>query len=158
MITRYPDTLKELDKLRPDLTGMSKEEAADEALYKEYNEAMAKTETEVIDLSEKGQVPDKSIDLGADGHLVYSPIAIRVDMSKGMGLSGDETMDPYFMKHLEIRYKDGSSYIVSDSENLIENSGYVLGADVWYKTVFNRLVDTDEIAEIIVNDKSFPVK
>ncbi len=158
VITRYPDTLKELDKLRPDLTGMSKEEAADESLYKEYNEAMAKTETEVIDLSEKGQVPDKSIDLGADGHLVYSPIAIRVDMSKGMGLSGDETMDPYFMKHLEIRYKDGSSYIVSDSENLIENSGYVLGADVWYKTVFNRLVDTDEIAEIIVNDKSFPVK
>lgn len=158
VITRYPDTLKELDKLRPDLTGMSKEEAADESLYKEYNEAMAKTETEVIDLSEKGQVPDKSIDLGADGHLVYSPIAIRVDMSKGMGLSGDETMDPYFMKYLEIRYKDGSSYIVSDSENLIENSGYVLGADVWYKTVFNRLVDTDEIAEIIVNDKSFPVK
>lgn len=158
VITRYPDTLKELDKLRPDLTGMSKEEAADESLYKEYNEAMAKTKTEVIDLSEKGPVPDKSIDLGAAGHLVYSPIAIRVDMSKGMGLSKDEAMDPYFMKHLEIKYKDGTSYVVSDSENLIENNGYAVGADVWYKTVFNRLVDTGEIAEIIVNDKSFPVE
>ena len=40
--------------------------------------------------------------------------------------------------------------------------GYVLGltggVGAWYKTVFNRLVDTDEIAEIIVNDVSFQVE
>ena len=83
-------------------------------------------------------------------------------MSKGMGLSEDEAQDPYYMKHMEIKYKDGSSYVVSDSEELIENSGYVLGltggVGAWYKTVFNRLVDTDEIAEIIVNDVSFQVE
>ena len=44
-----------------------------------------------------------------------------------MGLSEDEAQDPYYMKHMEIKYKDGSSYVVSDSEELIENSGYVLG-------------------------------
>ncbi len=158
VIQKYPDTLEEIYKLAPDTTNMSKEEAGDEALWKEYEEAMAKVQTETIDLSDKGQIPVKKIDMGANGCLAYSPIAIRVDMSKGMGLSKDEAQDPYHMKHLEIKYKDGSSYIVSDSEDLIENSGYVLGADVWYKTVFNRLVDTDEIAQIIVNDVSFQVE
>ena len=141
---------------------MTKEEAGDESLWKEYNEAMAKVETETIDLSDNGQIPVKTIDMGEKGRLVYSPISIRVDMSKGMGLSEEEAQDPCYMKHMEIKYKDGSSYVVSDSEELIENSGYVLGltgqAGAWYKTVFNRLVDTDEIAEIIVNDVSFPVE
>lgn len=162
VITKYPDTLKELNKLLPDTANMSKEEAADESLWKEYNEAMDQAETETIDLSGKGQIPDKSIDMGANGYLVYSPISIRVDMSKGMGLSKEEAQDPYYMEHLEIKYKDGSSYIISDSEDLVENSGYVLGLSggvgPCYKTVFNRLVDTDEIAEIIVNDVHFPVE
>ena len=162
VITKYPDKLKEIEKLLPDVNGLSEEEMKDESLWKEYNEAMAKAETEIIDLSGKGQVPDKTIDMGANGCLVYSPISIRVDMSKGMGLSEDEAQDPYYMKHMEIKYKDGSSYVVSDSEELIENSGYVLGltggVGAWYKTVFNRLVDTDEIAEIIVNDVSFQVE
>ncbi|MEZ3486312.1 MAG: hypothetical protein K1W22_06880 [Lachnospiraceae bacterium] len=162
VITKYPDTLKEIYKLSPDTTGMTKEEAGDESLWKEYNEAMAKVETETIDLSDNGQIPVKTIDMGEKGRLVYSPISIRVDMSKGMGLSEEEAQDPCYMKHMEIKYKDGSSYVVSDSEELIENSGYVLGltgqAGAWYKTVFNRLVDTDEIAEIIVNDVSFPVE
>ena len=162
VITKYPDKLKEIEKLLPDVNGLSEEEMKDESLWKEYNEAMAKAETEITDLSGKGQVPDKTIDMGANGCLVYSPISIRVDMSKGMGLSEDEAQDPYYMKHMEIKYKDGSSYVVSDSEELIENSGYVLGltggVGAWYKTVFNRLVDTDEIAEIIVNDVSFQVE
>lgn len=158
VIRKYPDTFKELYKLMPDTTNMSKEEAGDKALWKEYEEAMSKVQTETVDLSDKGQVPVKTIDMGANGCLAYSPISIRVDMSKGMGLSKDEAQDPYHLKHLEIKYKDGSSYIVSDSENLIENSGYVIGADVWYKTVFNRLVDTGEIAQIIVNDVCFPVE
>jgi len=158
VITRYPDTLKELNKLLPDVTGMSEEEAKDESLWKEYNDAMAKAQTEIVDLSDKGPVPVKNIDMGANGCLAYSPITIRVNMSKGMGLTGDEAADPCNLNHLEIKYKDGSSYIVSDTEDLIENSGYVLGTDVWYKTVFNRLVDTGEIAEIIVNDRAFPVE
>ncbi|MEY8414004.1 hypothetical protein AALB51_22605 [Lachnospiraceae bacterium 62-26] len=158
VITKYPDTLSELNKLLPDLTGMTEEEAADETLWKEYNEAMDKVQTEAVDISDKGQIPVREIDLGEQGHLVYSPIAVRVDMSKGFGLSDVEAQDPLHMKHMEIKFKDGSSYVVSDSENMIENNGHILGAGEWYKTVFNRLIDTDEIAEIIVNDVVFPVE
>lgn len=124
----------------------------------EYQEASAKIRTETIELADKGQMPVTSIDLGENGYLEYSPMAISIDMSKGMGLSREEAQDPYYLKHLEIKYKDGSSYIISDKEQNIENSGYVLSTDVWYKTAFNRLVDTNEIAEIVVNDRSFPVE
>lgn len=124
----------------------------------EYQEVSAEIQTETIMLTDKGQIPVSGIDLGENGYLEYSPVSISVDMSKGLGLSAEQAQDPYYMKHLEIKYKDGSSYIVSDQEACIENSGYVLGTDVWYKTVFNRLVDTDEVAEIVVNDVSFPVR
>lgn len=140
-IEEYPCT-------RGELYDMSEEE---------YQETSAKIRTETLELTDKGQIPVMSADLGEDGYLEYSPVSVSVDMSKGMGLSEEEAQDPYYLKHLEIKYKDGSSYIVSDKEQNIENNGYVLGADVWYKTVFNRLVDTDEISEIIVNEVSFPI-
>lgn len=118
----------------------------------------AKTTTEQIRLSGKGQIPNQCIDLGENGYLEYSPISICVDMSKGLGLSAEEAADPYYMKHLEIKYKDGSSYIISDQEENINNSGYTLGTDEGYKAAFNRLVDPEQIAEIIVNEVSFPVQ
>lgn len=160
MIAKYPDTLEEINKLMPDTTGMSNEEAKDQSLWKAYDEAMAKTQIENIDLSGKGQIPVKRVDLDEYGYLEYSPIAIAInlDIFKGMGFSEDEAQDLCNLKHLEIKYKDGSSYIISDSENLIENNGYVLGSPEGNKTVFNRLVDTNEIAQIIVNDVSFSVE
>ncbi len=139
-IERYPCT-------RGELYAMSDEERA-----------AADIQTETIEMSDKGQIPVQSIDLGENGFLEYSPVSVSVDMSKGMGLSDEEAQDPYYMKHLEIRYKDGSSYVVSNQEGCIENNGYVMGAGVWYKAAFNRLVDTDEIAEILVNDVRFPAE
>lgn len=124
----------------------------------ETEQREAAIETETIELSDKGPIPVHSIDMGENGYLEYSPVSIGVDRSKGMGLTGDEIEDPYYMKRLEIVYKDGSRYIVSDKEACIENSGYVMGAGKWYKTAFNRVVDTDEIAEIIVNDVRFPAE
>lgn len=115
-------------------------------------------ETERVTLTDKGQIPVQCMDLGQDGHVEYSPVSICIDMSKGLGLSEEEAADPYYMRHLEIKYRDGSSYIVSDKEANIDNSGYILGTDKEYKAAFNRLVETDQIAEIIVNDVSFPVQ
>ncbi len=140
-VEEYPCT-------RGELYAMSEEE---------YQENSAKIKTETLTLTDKGQIPVMNIDMGEDGYLEYSPVSVSVDMSKGMGLSEEEAQDPYYLERLEIKYKDGSSYIIFDKEQNIANSGYVLGADVWYKTVFNRLVDTDEISEIIVNNVSFPI-
>ncbi len=100
---------------------------------------------EKIQLTDKGQIPVKSL-----GEVEYSPISLSVDMSKGFELSEEEAKDPFSMKRLEIVYKDGSSYVVRDTESLMEvdNSSYTLGSGTYYKVIFNRLVDVDEIKEI----------
>ena len=102
------------------------------------------------------------MDLGEKGCIEYSPISIGIDLAKGLGLTKEEAYDPGQQTYLEIKYKDGSSYVIHDSKNNIENSGYVLGgvgaSETWTVTAFNRLVDINEIQEIIVNDVTFPVE
>ena len=75
-----------------------------------------------------------------------------------MGLSKEEAEDPYYLESIEIVYKDKESYVVCDKEKNAENSSYQLGAGTYYKTVFNRLVDVDEIEKIMVNGVEFGVK
>lgn len=117
-----------------------------------------KTETERIKLTDKEPVPVKKIDMGDKGYLEYSPIALSVDMSKGMGLSEEEAEDPYYLESIEIEYKGKESYVICDKEKNIENSSYQLGAGTYYKTMFNRLVDVDEIEKIKINGVEFSVK
>lgn len=143
VINQYPGPSRELDGA---------------ATKEEERTWWEQTQTEKIALTDKGQIPVRCIDLGDDGYIEYSPVSILIDMSKGLGLSEEEAGDPYYMKHLEIRYQDGSSYVVSDDAENINNSGYVLGTDEGYKAAFNRLVEPEQIAEIIVNEVSFPVQ
>lgn len=117
-----------------------------------------KTKTERIRLTSKKPVPVRKIDMGDKGYLEYSPIALSVDMSKGMGLSKEEAQDPYYLESIAVEYKNQESYVVCDKEKNVENSSYQLGAGTYYKTVFNRLVDVDDIAKITVNGVEFAVK
>ena len=79
-------------------------------------------------------------------------------MAKGMGLSKEEAADPYYLESIEVVYKDKETYVVCNKEKNVENSSYQLGAGTYYKTVFNRLVDVDEIERIVVNGVEFAVK
>ena len=76
-------------------------------------------------------------------------------MAKGFSLTEEEAQDPYYLKKLEILYKDGSRYVISDQKENVENSGYTLGSETFYKVLFNRLVNINEIQEIIVNNVHF---
>lgn len=81
-------------------------------------EVLKKIKEEKVSLSDKGQIPTKTIDLGEDGKIIYSPISISIDMTKGFGLSKEEAEDPGNMNYLAVQYSDGSSYIVSDKEKI----------------------------------------
>ncbi len=137
---------------------IKKDNWTDEEWIQKMDDFYAQTKIEEIPLTDHAAIPVRKI----GGWLTYSPISLGVDLSKNFGLSVEEAYDPGQLTHLEIRFKDGSSYVVSDRENLIENSGYVLGGvgdpQTWYMTAFNRIVDVDEIQEIVVNDKAFPVE
>lgn len=111
--------------------------------------------TEKIPLTDKDPLPLTDIDQGEEGSLSYSPISLSVDMAKGFSLTEEEAQDPYNLKKLEILYKDGSRYVISDQRENVENSGYTLGSETFYKVLFNRLVNVNEIQEIIVNNVHF---
>ncbi len=149
-IAKYPGSLKEVS--------VKKDEWTEEEWSQKMEEFYAKTEVEEIVLTDQPAIPVQKL----EGYITYSPISLGVDLSKGLGLSEADAYDPVNLTHLEIRFQDGSSYVISDAENHIENSGYVLGGvgdpQTWYMTAFNRIVDINEIQEIVVNDEAFPVK
>ncbi len=117
----------------------------------------SKIKTESMKLTDKGQMPTEVLDLGEKGHIEYSPISLSVDMSKGFGLTAEQAADPYYTTYVGIKYKNGDSYVISDDENSVNNTGYVLGSGTWYKVMYNRLVDPKEMSEIEVNGVKFPV-
>lgn len=116
-----------------------------------------KIETETTILTKEAPVPVQKVDMGDNGYFEYSPVSIAVDLAKGTGLSREDAADPANLWHMELKYKDGSNYVISDAKEHIENSGYALGVGTSYRTAYNRIVNVDEISEIVINDKTFPV-
>ncbi|MEY8432399.1 hypothetical protein AALC75_18070 [Lachnospiraceae bacterium 48-42] len=113
---------------------------------------------ETVPLTEEPPIPIQKLDLGENGYVEYSPISISPDLSKGTGLTAEQAGDPWNLKHLEIKFKDGSSYVICDTKGNIENNSYSLTTDTMTTLTFNRLVNTEQIKEIILNDKVLPVE
>lgn len=105
-----------------------------------------------------------------NGKLVLTPITLYLDMAKGLGMSGINGYDSYNIGKIEIKYKDGSSYIVEDRAKNIDNTGVSLGGvgmnittDDWitgsyYGITFNRIIDLDAVDCILVNDIEYRLK
>ena len=89
----------------------------------------------------------------AGGYLELSPLSLKVDMAKGLGLAPDEVLDS--LKTIAIEYNDGTVYQVWDDDGNVDNTAYLcmgLGAeDSEYALVFNRLVDPAAISCVRVN-------
>ena len=72
---------------------------------------------------------------------------------------GQTFVDPYYLKKLVLKYKDGSEYTVLD-EN-VDNTNYVCGemenGDT-IKIVFNRMVDWSQVETLVVNDVEISVQ
>lgn len=104
-----------------------------------------------IPVAEKlGSKTFKSAD---NGTLKVSPIAMQWDSTGGKAPKG-EALDS--VKSLKITYKDGSEYLVYNENTA--SYGYICGNDAGFIVLFNRLVDTDNIAKITINDSEFNTK
>lgn len=138
--------------------------AADDEAYKKY---MADTTIRHISLPINSQVETAEY-VNADGGSIFiSPLSIKIDMSTGLGLSGDEAADPWGAYYTSINYKDGKKYIVLEHDYRdihscdveIDNTSYACGDlqnNLTY--VFNRLVDIDSIESITVNKTTYTLK
>lgn len=140
-IQKYPCTRGEMD-------GMNEEE---------LTKMWENTVEEKVTITEKEAVPTKTLDLGEKGSLRISPFAMAFDIPKMLGLSNLD-IDPWNVKHVEIQYKNGESYVVEDKNENINNTGYVIGCDPYYKVAFNRLVDVENVKAVVINDIIIPME
>ena len=87
----------------------------------------------------------------AEGAVTLSPIGIRIDET-ALGLPQDSDID-----RLILHYADGSDYTVEDDEAFVSNRTYALidhGTSVY---TFNRIVDTQAVISVTIDDVQYPV-
>jgi hypothetical protein len=98
----------------------------------------------------------------AGGYLELSPLSCSIDLGKGLGLSQEEAYDPGNLKKVSVHYKDGSVYEVCDNDAHIDNTSYMLGGVGKNHTIttinLNRLVETDQVDYVMVNDVRYTAK
>ena len=140
-IQKYPCTRGEIDRMDAE----------------EYSQMCENAVEEKVNLTEQDAVPTKTLDLGEKGTLRISAFALAFDIPKMLGLSNLD-IDTWNVKHVEIQYKNGESYVVEDKNENINNTGYVLGCDPYYKVAFNRLVDVENIKAVVINEITIPVE
>lgn len=140
-IQKYPCTRGEIDNMDAE----------------EYSQMCENAVEEKVNLTEQDAVPTKTLDLGEKGTLRISAFALAFDIPKMLGLSNLD-IDPWNVKHVEIQYKNGESYVVEDKNENINNTGYVIGCDPYYKVAFNRLVDVENVKAVVINDIIIPME
>lgn len=141
-IQKYPCTTGEMDAMNEE----------------ELTKMWENTVEEKVTLTEKEAVPTKTLDLGEKGSLRISPFAMDFDIPKMFGLSGLGASSTLNVKHVEVQYKNGESYVVEDKNENINNTGYVIGCDPYYKVAFNRLVDVENVKAVVINDIIIPME
>ncbi|MBO4681729.1 MAG: hypothetical protein J5623_07480 [Clostridiales bacterium] len=118
-----------------------------------------KGDTSYIKDSKSVKIPvadklDSKVFKSADnGTIKISPIAMQWDSTGGTASKG-EALDS--VKSLKITNKDGSEYVVYNDNTA--SYGYLCGNDTGFIVLFNRLVDTDNIAKIKINDTDYTLK
>lgn len=151
-ISKYPCTRGELFE-------------ADEETFNKY-----KDETETLYITVPFPAPVKTAEyVNADrGIACISPLSLKVDMDTGLGLEelNEECYDMENIYYTSVNYKDGTTYIVQEHElenvhscdTKIDNTcciSYDTQGNLTF--VFNRLVDTDSIASITVNETTYTI-
>ena len=79
---------------------------------------------------------------------------MKLISNEGLGINADEGSYPLDqISSVKITYTDGSEYIVFNENTA--NYGNLVGDDAGYTSVFNRLVDTSNVAKITVNSTEY---
>lgn len=137
---------------------------ADEAVYEKI---LADTKTSTISIPVKSEVETMEYVNEEGGKIEISPLSMKIDMRKGLGLTKEEAYDPGNVFLVSINYEDGSSYVVSEHklkgkhqcEAEIDNSSNAC-SDLQDNLIciFNRLVDMDNVASVTVNESTYTLK
>ena len=128
---------------------MNRSEVYSEAAEKGDYDQFIREENEYV-IPVAGKLDTKVFYSSDNGSIEISPIAMVWDSTGGTELKG-ETILPE--TSLKITYNDGTEYLVFDENT--SSVGYVCGTDTGFIVLFNRLVDTDNIASITIDGNVF---
>ncbi len=104
-----------------------------------------------------------------EGAITVSPISIRLDIT-GMEMlhreiDGTYLVDTSSIDEIRIRFADGTEYLVRNDD--MENTFYALASkasganapgNALLTCIFNRVIDLDEVAAVILNGEAFPTE
>lgn len=138
--------------------------AADDIKYEKY---ISRSKHHSIPVPVSSKAEKTVFSNSKNGIAEISPLSIKIDMKKGLGLSKEDAYDPYNAYYVSINYKNGKKYIVHEHEmdgihqcgTETDNASYTCGdIDDNLIFVFNRLVDTDNIQSVTVNETEYTLK
>ena len=138
-IYTYPVTLGELQEINETDT--------------EKRDQIEVTE-DYVDLPQCENVPMQSLNQDDTWICSYSPISMSINMSAQA--PEEEAQDPYCIKYIELKYKDGTNYTIFKQDEL-DNTGYICGVDTEFRLTYNRIVNPDDISQIIINDNVYDI-
>lgn len=138
-IYTYPVTLGELQEINETDT--------------EKRDQIEVTE-DYVDLPQCENVPMQSLNQEDTWICSYSPISMSINMSAQA--PEEEAQDPYCIKYIELKYKDGTNYTIFKQDEL-DNTGYICGVDNEFRLTYNRIVNPDDISQIIINDNVYDI-
>ena len=116
----------------------------------DYDQFIKTAQDYVIPVTDK--LDTKMFYSSENGSVEISPIAMVWNSTGGTEIKG-ETLDSD--TSVKITYNDGTEYIVFDENT--NSTGYVCGTDTGFIVLFNRLVDTDNVASITIDGVEFVV-
>lgn len=164
-ILHYQNSEEEFNAKVKEKTGIdydgSFEGVPSQELWEQIYEIPDEITEEYLDLTDKEPVPIRNAVSKTGGSLEISPFTLRIDVSKGIDVDWMEDIDafePADIDFVEIRFRDGSTYMVEDREHSISNIGDCVSKSHFYHITFNRLVDVDQIREIVVNDVTYTLQ
>lgn len=117
--------------------------------------------SEVISLTD--EAPVESVEYTADSgdYMELSAISLFVNLENQVTQVEEDGVQALLMaepEKVEICYLDGSSYVVINDEENIDNSGYICGSGGSdHAIAFNRLVNVDQVESVVVNGEDFHI-
>lgn len=136
-----------------------------------YDETPYIMEQKTVNIPVSDEIESSVFTSKAGGSLEISPIAMNVDLNKGIDYDPsivEELLTIDDVYKMEITYKDGSTYLIEaekypydtgsiyDPDEEVASFAYICGSiDNHVITLFNRLVDVSEIEKITINDTDY---
>lgn len=160
------ETLYCYDYMTADLTDEKAKGLTLEICYR-IKDDTDEDKTEFLFVPLQGEAEKADYVNAGGGTITLSPMSMKVETDKGLGLSAEQAYDPWNFYYVAVNDRDGSNYVVHEHEIEgvhscsveTDNVSYTCGTeDNTLIFVFNRLIDIRDVRSVTVNETEYVLK